>query len=185
MYILDTTAMSLTNVSATLINSQITTNPLVGNVNVSFVITKGTGRIGLFGSTLIQPSTSSAVLPLIDFQNTVNTPNTMVFNSSVLQFTSSTSDAGTLGKCAIRFSNGAGITMGVSAASPSVSMYGCFLLCQGATTTNGSAGQFVCIQKAAGGGTAYFNFGTNNMCGATANHISQNLTRTAWVALAV
>jgi hypothetical protein len=183
MYILDTAAMSLSSVSATLINSQITTNPLVGNVNVSFVITKGNGRINLFGSTLIQPSTSSAVLPLIDLQNTTNTPTTMTFNSAVLQYTSATSDAGTLGKACIRFSNGAGITMGVSAANPSVSMYGCFLLCQGATTTNGSAGQFVAIQKAAGGGTAYFNFGTNNMCGATANHISQNLTRTSWVAL--
>jgi len=184
LYILDTTAMSLTSVSVNMINSQITTNPLVGNVNVSFVITKGTGRFSAFGSTLIQPSTAAAVLPLIDYQNTINTPTTMVFNSCVLQFTSSTPDTGTLGKCAIRFSNGAGITMGTSAASPSVSMYGCFLLCQGATTTNGTASQFVCIQKAAGGGTAYFNFGTNNMCGATANHISQNLTRTAWVALA-
>ena len=82
----------------------------------------------------------------------------------------------------MRFSNPAGITMGVSTALPSVNMTGCFLLCQGATTTNGSANQFVVIQKSAGGGTAYFNW-LNCSCGATANHISQNLTRTAWVAL--
>ena len=184
MYILDTPGMSLQSVSASLINSQITTNPLFGNVNVSFVITKGTGRINLFGSSLIQPSTASTVLPLVDFQNSVNTPTTMVFNSSILQYSSSASDAGTGSKACVRFSNAAGITMGVSAANPSLSIYGCFLLCQGATTTNGNAGQFVVIQKPAGGGTAYINYGTNNMCGATANHISQNLTRTAWVALA-
>ena len=183
LYILDTVGVSLQSVSTSFINTQITTNPLVGNVNVSLITTTGTGRVNLFGCSLIQPSTSSTVPPLIIFGNTTNTPTTMVFNSSILQYSSATSDAGTLGKACVRFSNGAGITMGVSASNPSLSIYGCFLLAQGATTTNGSAGQFVVIQKAAGGGTAYLNYGTNNMCGATANHISQNLTRTAWVAL--
>jgi hypothetical protein len=183
MYILDTVGMSLQSVTASLINTQITTNPLVGNVNVSFVVTTGTGRVNLFGSSLIQPSTSSGVAPLVDFQNTTSTSNTMVFNSSILQYTTTTSDAGSLGKACVRFSNGAGVTMGVSAVSPSLSIYGCFLSAEGATTTNGSAGQFVAIQKASGGGQAYLRFGTNNMCGSTANHISQNITRSAWVAL--
>jgi len=183
LYILDTVGVSLSSVAASFINTQITTNPLAGNVNTSFITTSGTGRVNLFGASLIQPSTSSGVAPLIDFQNTVSTSNTMVFNSSILQYTSATSDLGSLGKACVRFSNGVGVTMGVSTANPSLSMYGCFLLAQGATTTNGSAGQFVVIQKATGGGTAYFNFGANNSCGATANHISQNLTRTAWVTL--
>jgi hypothetical protein len=184
LYVLDTVAVSLQSVSVSMINSQITINPLiVGNVNVSFVVTTGTGRFNAFGCTLTQPSTSSTVPPIIDLQNNIATPNTMVFNSAIIQYTSSTADTGTGGKACIRFSNPAGITMGVSTSSPSVSIYGCFLLAQGATTTNGNAGQFVTIQKAAGTGTAYINYGTNNMCGATANHISQNLTRTAWVAL--
>ena len=188
LYILDTVGVSLQSVSVNMINSQITINPLITaipqNVNVSFVVTTGTGRLSLFGSTLLQPSTSASVPPIIDFQNTINTPNTMVFNSAIIQYTSSTADTGTGGKACIRFSNPTGVTMGVSTSNPSVSIYGCFLLCQGATTTNGSAGQFVVIQKASPGtGTAYLNYGTNNMCGATANHISQNLTRTAWVAL--
>jgi len=183
MYILDTVGVSLQSVTASLINTQITTNPLVGNVNVSFIVTTGTGRLNLFGASLIQPSTSSGVAPIVDFQNTTATPNTMVFNSSILQYTSTTSDAGSLGKACVRFSNGAGITMGVSATNPSLSIYGCFLSAEGATTTNGIIGQIVAIQKAAGGGTAYLRFGTNNMCGSTANHISQNITRSAWVAL--
>ena len=185
LYILDTVGVSLQSVSVNMINSQITTNPLVGNVNVSFVVTTGSGRFSAFGCTLTQPSTSASVPPIIDFQNTTNTPTTMIFNSDVIQYTSLTSDAGTGGKACIRFSNPAGITMGVSTSNPSVSIYGCFLLAQGATTTNGTASQFVVIQKASGGGTTYLNFGTNNMCGATANHISQNLTRTAWVALSL
>jgi hypothetical protein len=183
MYILDTVGMSLQSVTASLINTQITTNPLVGNVNVSFVVTTGIGRLNLFGSSLIQPSTSSGVAPLVDFQNTTSTPNTMVFNSSILQYVSTTSDAGSLGKACVRFSNGAGITMGVSAVNPSLSIYGCFLSAEGATTTNGIVGQIVAIQKATGGGTTYLRYGTNNMCGTNTNHISQNITRTAWVAL--
>jgi hypothetical protein len=185
LYIQDTVGVSLQSVTASFINTQITTNPLAGNVNVSFITTTGTGRVNLFGSSLIQPSTASTVQPLVNFGNTVLTPNTMVFNSSILQYTSPNADSGVGGggKACIRFSNGAGITMGVSPASPSLSIYGCFLLCEGATTTNGTAGQIAAIQKAAGGGTTYLRFGTNNMCGSNAFHISANINRSAWVAL--
>jgi hypothetical protein len=181
LYAYDGPAGFISNVAANFVNTQITVNPTV-IYNGSFLITQGTGRVNLFGCSVIQPSTSSTVQPLVDFQNNVSTPNGMVFNSSLLQYTSATSDAGTLGKACVRFSNAAGVTMGVSTASPSLSMINCFLQCQGATTTNGSAGQFVCIQKATGGGTAYFNW-LSCACGATANHISQFLTRTSWVAL--
>jgi len=183
LYILDTVAVSLQSVSASFINTQITTNPFAGNVNVSFITTTGTGRVNLFGSSLIQPSTASTVQPLVNFGNTLSTPNTMVFNSSILQYTSATSDAGTLGKACIRFANLAATTMGVSAASPSLSIYGCFLLCEGATTTTGTG--IVAIQKATTvpASPVYLRFGTNNMCGSNANHISSVITRSPWVAL--
>ena len=106
----------------------------------------------------------------------------MVFSASILQYISATSDTATGAKACIRFSNSA--TLGVSTALPGVSIYGCFLLCQGATTTNGVAGQFVAIQKASASPIVYLNYGNNNMCGTTANRISQNITLTAWVALA-
>jgi hypothetical protein len=172
LYAFNVPAIYNSSCAVNMINTQVTTNPFL-TYNGSYIVTTGNGRVGLFGCSIIQPSTASTVSPLIDFQNTISTSSGMTFNSSILQYTSATSDAGTVGKACVRFSNGAGITMGVSTASPSLSMIGCFLLCQGATTTNGSAGQFVVIQKASGGGTAYFNW-LNCSCGATANHISQN-----------
>jgi hypothetical protein len=181
LYAFSSPAVDVTSIAANFVNTQITTTPGV-TYNGTLMQTSGSGRISLFGCDVLQPSTAANVSPLIVLGNTIATPNTMVFNSSILQYPSSTSDAGFLGKACIRFTNPAGITMGISTALPAVSMFNCFLQCQGATTTNGSAGQFVCIQKATGGGTAWFNW-INCGCGATANHISQFLTRTAWVAL--
>jgi len=182
LYIFDTVGCSVSSSVINMVNTQITVNPAV-TYNGSFVVTLGTGRLNLFGCSLIQPSAAPTVAPLVDFQNTISTTPTMTFNSSLLQYTSQAADTGTAGKCCVRFSNSAGVTMGSSISVPSLNLINCFLFCQGATTTNGSAGQFVVIQKAAGGGSAWINW-LNCACGATANHISQNFTaRTPWIAL--
>jgi hypothetical protein len=59
-----------------------------------------------------------------------------------------------------------------------------FLICQGATTTNGLPGQILAIQRT-GAGNITINYG-QNLCGTTANHLpaaGAGLTKTAYVVL--
>jgi hypothetical protein len=65
-----------------------------------------------------------------------------------------------------------------------VSVINNLLICEGARTTNGSAGQYLAIQRT-GAGTITLSYG-QNLCGATANHLPGNatgLTKTAYIAL--
>lgn len=176
IYMSDTTAVTISNGRISMINSQITNNPGLANATVSLITTSGTGGVNLFGCSLIQGSTSSTVQPLINMTNSASTGSPMLINSCILQYTSATADTGTGAKCCIRFSN--------SAAISNVSVINCLLICEGARTTNGSAGQYVAIQRT-GAGTITLSYG-QNLCGATANHlpaISAGLTKTAYIAL--
>lgn len=176
IYMSDTTAVTISNGRISMINSQITNNPGLANATVSLITTSGTGGVNLFGCTLIQGSTASTVQPLINMTNNASTGSPMLINSCILQYTSATADTGTGAKCCIRFSN--------SAAISNVSVINCLLICEGARTTNGSAGQYLAIQRT-GAGSLTLSYG-QNLCGATANHLpatAAGLTKTAYIAL--
>ena len=176
IYMSDTTAVTISNGRISMINSQITNNPGLANATVSLITTSGTGGVNLFGCSVIQGSTSSTVQPLINMTNNASTVSPMLINSCILQYTSATADTGTGAKCCIRFSN--------SAAISGVSVINNLLICEGARTTNGSAGQYLAIQRT-GAGTITLSYG-QNLCGATANHLpatAAGLTKTAYVVL--
>jgi hypothetical protein len=183
VYFIDTIAVDIGGtVSVNMINSSITNFPGT-TAGVQLVRTTVQGRISLFGCSLIQNNATSTVLPLVDITNSTTTGNGMTINSSILQYTSATSDAGTGAKCCIRFNNTA--VIGTSSSNPGMNCIYNNMRCEGATTTNGSAGQFVVVQKGSIPQNVYFNYG-GNYCGATANHLSNsaNLVKTAWVVLA-
>jgi hypothetical protein len=174
IYMYDIIAVTSSNVSLNFVNTQITNNPAITS-NQSLIETTGTGRITLFGCSVIQKSTVSLVQPLINLANTATTGIITVSNS-LLQYTSNAVDTGTLAKCCIRMAN--------SAAISSVSVYNNLLICEGARTTNGSAGQYLAIQRT-GAGTVTLNYG-QNICGSTANHLpaaAVGLTKTPYVTL--
>jgi hypothetical protein len=183
VYFIDTIAIDIGgNTSITVVNTQITNYPGT-TAGVQLIRTTKQGRCNLFGASLIQNSAASTVLPLIDFQNDTSTPTQMNINSCLLTYTSTASDAGTGAKCCIRFSNTA--AMGTSAITPSVNCIFNYMRCEGATTTNGVLTQYVAVQRTVGAaGNVYFNYG-NNLCGATANHLSGTSTfiKTPWVAM--
>lgn len=176
IYMSDTTAVTISNARISMVNTQITNNPGLANATVSLITTSGTGGVNLFGCSVIQNSTSSTVQPLINMTNNAATGAPMLINSCILQYTSATLDTGTGAKCCIRFSNSAGIS--------GVSVINNLLICEGARTTNGSAGQYLAIQRT-GAGTIILSYG-QNLCGATANHLpaaGAGLTKTAYVVL--
>jgi hypothetical protein len=100
----DTVAINLINASLSMIGSQITNNPTLGNTIENFIKVLGSSRINLFGSSLIQSSTSASVKALIDVSNTSNATSSSTVNNCLLQFTSSTSTAT---GCVINYSNSA------------------------------------------------------------------------------
>jgi len=174
IYMSDSVAVICSNCSLNFINTQITNNPALISA-ATMITTTGTGRISLFGCSVIQASTSSAVQPLINLGNTVGT-QTITVSNSILQYTSATADTGTLAKCCIRMANSAPIT--------SVAVYNSLLISEGARTTNGIPTQYVAIQRT-GAGTVTLNYG-QNLCGATANHLpaaAVGLTKTPYIVL--
>jgi len=173
IYMSDTVAVVNSNCSLNFINTQITNNPLVTSP-ATFITTTGTGRISLFGCSVIQTSTSTTVQPLINIGNTASS-QAFSFNNAILQYTSAAVDAGT-SKCCIRLSN--------SAAISSVSIINSLLICEGARVTNGIPTQYLAIQRT-GAGTVTLNYG-QNLCGATANHLpgaAVGLTKTPYIVL--
>jgi hypothetical protein len=175
IYMSDSVAVICSNCSLNFINTQITNNPVLAVSAATMITTTGTGRISLFGCSVIQTSTSSAVQPLINIGNTASS-QAFSFNNAILQYTSATADTGTGAKCCIRLSN--------SAAVSSVSVINSLLICEGARTTNGILTQYVAIQRT-GAGTVTLNYG-QNLCGATANHLpaaAVGLTKTPYIVL--
>ena len=173
IYMSDTVAVVNSNVSLNFINTQITNNPLVTSA-ATMITTTGTGRVSLFGCSVIQTSTSTTVQPLINIGNTASS-QVFSFNNAILQYTSAAVDAGT-GKCCIRLAN--------SAAISSVSVINSLLICEGARVTNGIPTQYLAIQRT-GAGTVTLNYG-QNLCGATANHlpaVAVGLTKTPYIVL--
>ena len=177
LYMCDNTpAISITSTSIAMINSQIQNNPLLSAGTQSMIICSGSGRVNLFGVILTQTSTSSTVQPIISINNSANATSSSTISSSTIQYTSATSDTGTGLKCCIRFNNGS--------SANTYNLLNNLFISEGATTTNGSAGQFLCVQKASAGAVALKYFG--NSGGATANHFpnaGSGLTKTAFIAV--
>jgi len=98
----DTVAVNLINASLTMIGSQITNNPTLANTIENFIKVLASSRINLFGSSLIQSSTSASVKALIDVANSSNATSSSTVNNCLLQFTASTSTAT---GCIINYSN--------------------------------------------------------------------------------
>jgi hypothetical protein len=173
VYMSDVLAVSISNTSISVINSQFTNSPFLANATTSFVNITGSGRFNMFSSAILQKSSSSTVQPLINFANT-SVAQAMTFNNAILSYVSATSDAGTGAKCCMRFAN--------SGAIVSVQLINSSLNAQGATTTNGIAGQILCVQRT-GAGSVAFNYG-NNLAGATANRFPNTgagFTKTAYI----
>lgn len=176
IYMSDTTAVTISNGRISMVNTQVTNSPFLANATVSMITTSGTGGFNLFGCSITQGSTSSAVQPLINMTNNASTGAPMLINSCILQYTSATADTGTGAKCCIRFAN--------SAAISNVSVINNLLICEGARTTNGVPTQYLAIQRT-GAGTITLSYG-QNLCGATANHLpatSAGLTKTPYILL--
>jgi hypothetical protein len=175
IYVSDVIAVTSSNVYISMLNTEIKNNPAI-TAPVSFIQTTGSGRLIMLNCAVTQASAVSTVAPIINLANT-STTAFMSIAQSVIQYSSATSDAGTGGKCCVRCAN--------SAAIASVILFNNLLICQGATTTNGTPGQFVVLQRT-GAGTVTVNHGQNSG-GLTANHLPANgggFTKVAYVNIA-
>jgi hypothetical protein len=163
IYMSDVTAITNSNGFLTLVNTEVKNNISAIPSPQSMIITSGTGRVNMFGCIITQTSPDSTILPIVNLTNNATTAS-MTFYNSTIQYTSTASDAGSGNKCCIRCSNSATI-------NPIV-LFNCLLLCQGATTTNGTPGQILVLQRT-GAGTTVVSFGQNSG-GPTANHLPVN-----------
>jgi hypothetical protein len=140
----------------------------------TLIQTLGVGSFTIFGSTLTNTNATATAPPIVKLANTVAVASgAMQINNSFLSYTSATVDTG-LNKCCVQLSTTTTATMNMS--------YN-FLYCEGARVTNGSAGQYLCVQNP-GTGTITFNYG-GNYSGASANHFpnaSAKFVKTAYVA---
>jgi hypothetical protein len=175
IYMSDLTAVTNSNGFITFVNTEIKNNPLITSPN-TMLRSSGSGSLNMLGCVVSQNSTLSTVQPIINLTNNVTTTR-MTFSNNTIQYLSAVSDAGTGGKCCIRCSNSASINP--------IILFNNLLLCQGATTTNGTPGQFVVLQRT-GAGSVVVNQGQNSG-GTTANHLPPNgggFTKVAYVNVA-
>jgi hypothetical protein len=153
------TANNFSNLSLNLINCY-------GNTSgASRLITVGCNLI-IRNSVFTNTSASTSNQPIVSMNNTGATPvtNSCEITNSQLIYTSNASDSVSGVKCCIQFQNSVAMTY---------KAVNNLFVCEGATTTNGTAGQFLCVQKINGTGLVTFNYG-NVQAGATANHFPNN-----------
>ena len=173
VYMSDLTAVVISSTSISAINTQVINNPsLTPSIN-TMINVSGNGRINLFGSSVISQCTLGTVQPLITIANTATVVSPSTINSSILQYTSSTSDAGSLNKCCIRFSGTASMNV--------YYLINSFLKCDGAQT---NAPNNYCIQK---GGSASLTLFVGGCLGGVSSKTipasGSGLTKTALPAL--
>lgn len=134
-------------------------------LNPSSVITCN-GTLTLRQSIIQSLNTASTtLLPLINFGGSAN--KVIEISNCNLTYANILTDTGG-NKCCILFSNSGG--------TYTVSISQCLLLCEGAVT--GSGGQIQCIQDTNAGAVVMAYGGL--LAGATAHHISPNVTKTAY-----
>jgi hypothetical protein len=136
VYMSDLTAVVISSTSISAINTQVINNPSLTPSTNTMINVSGNGRINLFGSSVISQCTLGTVQPLITIANTATVVSSSTINSSILQYTSSTSDVGSLNKCCIRFSGTASMNV--------YYLINSFLKCDGAQT---NVPNNYCIQK--------------------------------------
>jgi hypothetical protein len=173
IYMNDATAININTTRITLVNTQITNNPLLTPSLSSMITTTGAGGVNLFGCSLYQNSSASNVNPIIQYNNTANTPSPQSINNAIIQYTSGTADTGVGNKCCMKFANISSMSV--------VQVINSSLLAPGATTTNGSAGQILCVQRT-GTGTCSMFYG-NNLAFGTVNkfpNAGSGFTKTAY-----
>ena len=148
----DNISISINNSSITMVNSQVTNNPLLTPTILSFISTGGSGRINLFGCTIIQNSTSSSVSSLIRINNNSIVTSSSSINNSILLFTASTSTA-----------TGAIITFSNTESANTMTFYNNYVKCN---CSIGSPNNQIILRT--GSGAINFTFG--NCLGTTGNH---------------
>jgi len=163
----DTIGVSVNNTRCSFVQTLITGT-------TTLVQTTGNGAFTIFGSTLTNTNSTATAPPIVKLANTVAVASgAMAVNNSYLSYTSATVDTG-LNKTCVQLSTTTTATMNMS--------YN-FLYCEGARVTNGSAGQYLCVQNP-GTGVITFNYG-GNYSGATANHFpnaSAKFVKTGYIA---
>ena len=89
-----TSAINLINGSLTMIGSQITNSPLLNSGTIkSMIVSSGSSRVNLFGSSLIQLSSQANCGALIDIGNSSNATSSSTINNCILSFLASTATA--------------------------------------------------------------------------------------------
>jgi len=161
--------ITTSNVSLNFINTQVTVYPGLTSL-ASMIVTSGTGRVSLFGSSIIQTTSSVAVNPLLDITNTLSTSGLFSLNNAILTYPNSAVNTSP-NKQSIRFSNSASVSM---------SLVNSQLLCEGSSVTN-SGTQYVCVSKT-GAGAVTLSY-AQNFAGATANHYATAITKTQYIAI--
>jgi len=164
VYTYDTTGVQIVSCKINFINSQITN--ILPTYTGNLIQLLGYGAVSLFGCSVTNSSTSATAGALIKFANTLTIPYQSVINSSILQFTSATVDTGG-NKFCIQYSPNAGV-----GTNTTICIFN-QMINEGSRTTNGSAGQYLSVQKTTGTGLTTFLYG-NNIGGATANHLPNN-----------
>ena len=152
----DQVAASITSSSVDFIQTSISISGPAATYVSNMIQVLGAGKISMLGCTVINSSTSATAGAIVAFQNNALSSQTNVFNLTTLAYSSSTVDTGT-NKCCIQCSN---------SASVSLQILNNTLICEGARTTNGTAGQYEVLQHP---GAALIVLAYNaNTCGATA-----------------
>ena len=175
IYATDTTGVQINSCKINFINSQITN--ILPTYTANLVRMIGYGAIALFGCSVVNSSTSALAGALIVFANTANVPFSSTINSCLLQFTSSVVGAS---KFCILYAPNAGISTNTT-----ICIYN-QMINEGCSTTNGSVGQFLRVQKTTATGLTTFLYGSL-IGGATANHLPNTLAgvfvKTAYIAI--
>jgi len=146
----DTIGISINNVRASLIQTLVTGT-------TTLVQTTGNGAFTIFGSTLTNTNATATAPPIVKLANTVAVGSgAMAINNSYLTYTSATVDTG-LNKCCVQLS---------TTTTATTNLLFNFLSCEGARVTNGTVGQYLCVQNPGSGVITFA--GGGNFAGTTA-----------------
>lgn len=133
---IDTIAISVTNVRASFVFDNI-------RGPTTLLQTFGNSSFTIFGSQLTNTNATATAPPIIRLSNTSPALGIIGIANSYLAYTSATVDTG-LNKCCIQLSTTAGATA-------TVNITYTLLICEGARVTNGTAGQYLCVQNPGAG----------------------------------
>ena len=155
------TPITINSTNLTIANSQILNSPFFSSTT-SFVNVIGSGKVSGLGAIFRNSNVSAQVSPLVVIANSIDSTGDSTFNTCSFIYNSSILDTGFGGKCGIRFNN--------SGSCQTYIVTNCFFKCLGATTTTGSANQFLIIQRT-GAGQCSLALGNNPCQGTNTHHV--------------